>query len=124
MALALTTSARHALPFTNAEQIMDRRELLADYRSDGMQHIEIIARRRAHIGTKATDDGLEPEATFHTTSIDVLENGHLISSLPLKHPLSSFSQSDTERLMGEINALKDSHASAREVVGELHTLLG
>jgi hypothetical protein len=103
---------------------MERMDVLADYHSDGSEHVRIIARRRVRTGTKPSPDGLEPEHRYHTTSIDVMSDGKLVRSLPLQHSLASFSQTDTERLMSEINALKDSHASAKEVVGELHTLLG
>lgn len=103
---------------------MDRSDVLADYRSDASEHIRIVARRRAHKGTKLTTDGLEPESVYHSTAIEVLENGRVVHTLPLKRPLASFSQADTQRLMEEINALKDSHAPAGEVIGELHTLLG
>lgn len=103
---------------------MDRTDVLADYKSENDQQVQIIARKRTRTGTKPTPDGLDPAAHYHASSIDVLVNGHLVESIPLQHDLSHFSKRDTRTLLEEINALKDSRAEADEVIGELHTLVG
>ncbi|MFN4243115.1 MAG: hypothetical protein ACK4PI_07745 [Tepidisphaerales bacterium] len=103
---------------------MDRMEVLADYRSETDEQVQIVARRRTRTGTKPAPGGLEQEVHFHANSIDVLVNGHLVESIPLRHDLSHLSRRDARNLLEEINALKDSRAEADEVIGELHTLFG
>ena len=103
---------------------MERMDVLADYLSENDHQVQIVARQRTRTGTKPTPDGLDPVAHFQAASIDVLEDGRLVESLPLQHGLSHLSKRDTRTLLEEINALKDSRAEADEVVGELHTLVG
>lgn len=103
---------------------MDHTEVLADYRSDTDQQVRIVARRRRRTGMQATAEGLDREVHFPSDSIDVLVNGHLVESIPLRQGISHLSRRDARNLLEEINALKDSRARAEEVIGELHSLFG
>lgn len=106
---------------------MERTELLAEYVTDEGQTVRIVARMTTRLGkveSPKDDDGLDHFGKYQASSIRVLADGRLVEEIALTKELARFSQRDTNELLGEINALKDCHADADEVVGELHSLLG